>query len=97
VKFFLSYAAKPIYVFGGFGMLCLLGSTLPMGLALFYKFAVGSLHKDFVETPLPMISATLVLVGLLALLQGIIAEVLMRTYFESQGRRPYTVRRVTGG
>jgi hypothetical protein len=34
------------------------------------------------------------LVGLLAMLQGIIAEVLMRTYFESQGRRPYSVRRV---
>ena len=94
VKFFLSYAAKPIYVFGGFGLLCLLGSLVPLGMAVFYKLATGELHKDFVQTPLPMISATLVLVGLLAILQGIIAEVLMRTYFESQNRRPYTVRRV---
>lgn len=94
VKFFLSYAAKPIYVFGGFGLLCLLGSAVPFGMAVFYKLATGELHKDFVQTPLPMIAATLVLVGLLAILQGIIAEVLMRTYFESQSRRPYTVRRV---
>ena len=94
VKFFLSYAAKPIYVFGGFGLLCLFGSLVPLSMAVFYKLATGELHKDFVQTPLPMIAATLVLVGLLATLQGIIAEVLMRTYFESQNRRPYTVRRV---
>ena len=94
VKFFLSFAAKPIYVFGGFGIVCLLLSTLPAGMALFYKLSTGALHKDFVETPLPIASATLVLVGLLAILQGIIAEVLMRTYFESQDRRPYLVKSV---
>ena len=94
VKFFLSYAAKPIYIFGGFGLLCLLASVFPLGMAVFYKLATGDLHKDFVQTPLPMIAATLILVGMLAMLQGIIAEVLMRTYFESQSRRPYAVRRV---
>ena len=65
-------------------------------MALFYKFASGELHKDFVETPLPIVAATLVLVGLLAIQQGIIAEVLMRTYFESQNRRPYIVKDVIG-
>lgn len=94
VKFFLSYAAKPIYVFGGFGILCLLGSLFPIGMAVVYKLASGDLHKDFVETPLPIVAATLVLVGLLAILQGIIAEVLMRTYFESQDRRPYLVKSI---
>ena len=96
VKFFLSFAAKPIYVFGGFGILCLLASLVPAGLAVFYKLATGDLHKDFVETPLPIVAATLALVGLLATLQGIIAEVLMRTYFESQGRRPYRVKALVG-
>ena len=61
VKFFLSFAAKPIYVFGGFGILCLLASLVPAGMALFYKLATGDLHKDFVETPLPIVAATLVL------------------------------------
>jgi dolichol-phosphate mannosyltransferase len=96
VKFFLSFAAKPIYVFGGFGMLCVLASLIPTGMAIFYKLASGPLHKDFVSTPLPIAAATLVLVGFLAILQGIIAEVLMRTYFESQGRRPYLVRKAVG-
>ena len=96
VKFFLSYAAKPIYVFGGFGLACLLGGLIPAAMAIFYKLASGSLHKDFVETPLPIVAATLVLVGFLAILQGIIAEVLMRTYFESQDRRPYLVKYTSG-
>ena len=94
VKFFLSYAAKPIYVFGGFGVLCMLASIVPFAAAVFFKLATGSLHKDFVETPLLILAATLLLVGLLAMLQGIIAEVLMRTYYESQNRRPYRVKRV---
>jgi glycosyltransferase involved in cell wall biosynthesis len=94
VKFFLSFAAKPIYVFGGFGFFCLLASLVPAGMAIFYKLASGNIQKDFVETPLPILAATLLLVGLLAILQGIIAEVLMRTYFESQNRRPYGVKRV---
>ena len=95
VKFFLSYAAKPIYIFGGFGLLCLIASVFPVGLAVFYKLSTGPLHKDFVETPLLLIAATLGLVGLLAILQGLLAEVLMRTYFESQSRRPYVVRRTS--
>ena len=41
-----------------------------------------------------ILAATLLLVGLLAMLQGILAEVLMRTYYESQNRRPYRVKRV---
>lgn len=96
VKFLASYSAKPIYVFGGFGLGCLLGSLLPIGLAVFFKIAPESsgLQKDFVETPLPVIAAVLILTGMLAVLQGLLAEMLMRTYFESQGKRTYLVRRV---
>ena len=96
VKFFLSYAAKPIYIFGGFGIACVLASLIPAGMAIFYKLSSGSLHKDFVSTPLPIVAATLMLVGFLAMLQGLLAEVLMRTYFESQDRRPYVVRYTVG-
>jgi glycosyltransferase involved in cell wall biosynthesis len=92
VKFFLSYSVKPIYIFGGFGLVCLLLSLIPIGGALFFKLATSpALHKDLVETPLPTMGATLILVGFLALLQGLLAEVLMRTYFESQNERPYVI------
>ncbi len=96
VKFLASYTAKPMYVFGGFGLICLLLSLFPIGLAVFYKLMPKewgqTWHKDFVETPLPVIAVAMVLVGFLALLQGILAEMLMRTYFESQGKRPYLLR-----
>ena len=96
LKFFASYAAKPIHVFGGFGLLCLLASLAPTLLAFFFKFTwVAEWQKDFVETPLPVVSAVLALVGFLSIQQGLVAEVLMRTYFESQDKRTYSVRRIT--
>lgn len=96
LKFFASYAAKPIHVFGGFGLLCLLASLVPTLLAFFFKFTwVAEWQKDFVETPLPVVSAVLALVGFLSIQQGLVAEVLMRTYFESQDKRTYSVRRIT--
>jgi len=99
VKFLAAYGAKPIYLFGGFGFVCLVASLVPMALSVFYKvMPEGSgWHKDLVETPLPAIAAVLVLVGFLALLQGLVAEMLMRTYFESQNKNTYVVRRIHRG
>lgn len=95
VKFLASYSAKPIYVFGGFGLLCLALSSVPIGLALFFKLSTTpEFHKDLIQTPLPIIAAVLILVGFLALLQGLLAEMLMRTYFESQGKRTYLIKRI---
>jgi dolichol-phosphate mannosyltransferase len=98
VKFLAGYSAKPGYVFGGFGIACLAFSLIPTGLAVFYRLMPRewgpTYHKDFVETPLPVISAVLVLVGVLSIFQGLLAELLARTYFESQGKRTYLVRRI---
>lgn len=97
VKFLMSYSAKPIYIFGGFGLLCLLGSVLTVAMSVAFKIApeASGWQKDFVETPLPVVSAVLVLVGFLALLQGLSAEILMRTYFESQGKSTYLIKHVS--
>lgn len=96
VKFLLSYSVNPIYFFGGFGLTCLGLSAFPIFGALFFKIASSpALHKDFVQTPLPTIAAAMVLVGFLAILQGLLAEVLMRTYFESKQQRAYVVDRVS--
>jgi dolichol-phosphate mannosyltransferase len=43
-------------------------------------------------TPLPLLSAMTFLVGILSILMGLLAEMLSRTYFESQGRSAYVVR-----
>ncbi len=88
VKFLANYSTKPIYVFGGFGLLAWLGAILSFSLALYYKLRG---LKDFVQTPLPLVTVMFTLVGALSLLMGLLAELVIRTYYESQGKRPYLV------
>jgi glycosyltransferase involved in cell wall biosynthesis len=88
VKFLASYATKPIYVFGGFGVLSWLCAVGAAVWAVYYKM-MGL--KDFVQTPLPLLAVMFTLVGALSLLMGLLAELVIRTYYESQGKRPYLV------
>ena len=46
---------------------------------------------SFISTPLPLLAAIFGGIGVTALLLGLLAEIVMRTYFESQGRRAYLV------
>jgi glycosyltransferase involved in cell wall biosynthesis len=89
VKFFSRYMAKPIYVFGGFGALAIIASVLAFLAMVYLKFARG---VSMILTPLPVLSGMLFLVGIMSILMGILAEIMVRTYFESQGRLSYTVR-----
>ena len=89
VKFLADYSQKPIYLFGGFGLVNILLSILCFGLMVYYKFWGG---KTFVQTPLPVLAAILVLVGFVSILMGLLAELIMRTYYESQDKHIYTVR-----
>jgi dolichol-phosphate mannosyltransferase len=91
VQFLFNYLTKPIYVFGGFGLLAFLGALGAFGLAVYFKLAG---LKDFVSTPLPLLAGILGVAGLLCLLMGLLAEVCVRTYFESQGIRPYGIAKV---
>jgi glycosyltransferase involved in cell wall biosynthesis len=88
VKFLASYAVKPIYVFGGFAFLSWLGAIAAFLWALYYKL---SGQKSFVQTPLPLVSVMFTLVGALSLLMGLLAELVIRTYYESQDKRPYLI------
>jgi glycosyltransferase involved in cell wall biosynthesis len=89
IKFLDKYMTKPIHFFGGAGFLSFLVAFLTGSLMLYYKF---SGQKDFVQTPLPVITAMFFIVGLLMILMGVLAEMIMRTYFESQGKTTFTVR-----
>jgi glycosyltransferase involved in cell wall biosynthesis len=89
IKFMASYQTKPIYVFGTFGLLAFLISLLAGLYAVFLKI----IHKaDFVQTPLPILAIVLFAVGVQFLLMGLLAEMLVRTYHESQAKRIYAVR-----
>jgi glycosyltransferase involved in cell wall biosynthesis len=88
VKFLVSYTTKPIYLFGGFGLLSLVASFAAFVAAIAFKIFAA---KDLVQTPLPLLGVLFALVGVLSLLMGLLAELLVRTYYESQGKRPYAV------
>jgi glycosyltransferase involved in cell wall biosynthesis len=89
VKFLDRHFVKPIYVFGGFGLFSILISSLSFLYMLYLKFVEG---YSMILTPLPLLTAMTLLVGILSILMGLVAEMLVRTYFESQGRSAYLVR-----
>lgn len=89
VKFMADFATKPIYIFGGFGVLSILLSGMA-GLAAFYlKFAHGT---SFILTPLPLLAALTFITGVMSILMGLLAEIIMRTYHESQNKPTYLVK-----
>ena len=95
----VSYATKPIYVFGGFGALAFFCSVLAGATALGFKLAPpeSGWHKDFVSTPLPIFAVGFFAIGVQTILIGLLAEMLMRTYYEAQGKPVYLVRSVKRG
>ena len=93
IKFMASYQTKPIYVFGSFGMLAFFVSVGAGVYAVFLKL----FHKaDFVQTPLPILAIVMFAVGIQFLLMGLLAEMLVRTYHESQEKSIYAVREKIG-
>ena len=89
MKFLERYMQRPIHFFGGAGFLAIFLSFITFGLAVYFK-VTG--QKDFVQTPLPTLTAMFSIIGVLMILMGVIAEVLMRTYYESQNKYPFTVK-----
>jgi glycosyltransferase involved in cell wall biosynthesis len=100
VKFFLSFMTKPIYLFGGLGIFFSACSGVALTAAIVFKLIPVDnpwgpyWHKDFVATPLPVLAGFLVSLGVVMILQGVLAEMIMRTYYESQGKAPYNILRV---
>lgn len=89
VKFLLSYSQKPIYVFGGMGFFMILGAFLSGAFAIYLKFFKA---VSFILTPLPLLSVLLFMLGSLSILMGFLAEILTRTYYESQRKPTYQIK-----
>lgn len=93
IKFMASYQTKPIYVFGTFGMLAFLLSFVATVLAFYLKFVND---VSFILTPLPLIAIVMLAISVQFFLMGLLAELLVRTYHESQDKAIYTVREKIG-
>jgi glycosyltransferase involved in cell wall biosynthesis len=88
VRFLTKYHSKPIYVFGTVGV-GFIGIAILAALYAFYLKCFESI--SLIQTPLPLIAAFGFMTGFMCILLGLIAELLVRTYFESQGRLPYII------
>ncbi|TMQ18476.1 MAG: glycosyltransferase family 2 protein [Deltaproteobacteria bacterium] len=89
VQFLWRYGTKPMHVFGKFGLANVFLSFVSFAVMVWFKFWGG---KDFVSTPLPALAIMFFLIGCLSILMGLLAEVVMRTYYESSSSRTYLVR-----
>jgi glycosyltransferase involved in cell wall biosynthesis len=96
IKFMASYQTKPLYVFGGAGMLTLAFSAVFAVLAFLMKYANLPHHADFVQTPLPVLAMVMLVLGIQFFLMGLLAEMQVRTYHESQSKAIYAVREKIG-
>ncbi|HEY7912026.1 MAG TPA: glycosyltransferase family 2 protein [Blastocatellia bacterium] len=89
IKFMSSYLTKPLYVFGTAGLICLAISFLALALALYYRF-VQLVHLN--RMPLATLAMIMFAMGIQFIFMGLLAEMIVRTYHESQNKPTYLVR-----
>jgi len=91
VKFLGSYSTKPIYIFGGLGVLSGIASILT-GIVVIYQKIANNLSMN--RNPLLVLAAMLVTATIQFILMGLLAELLVRTYHESQNRPTYVIKEI---
>lgn len=87
--FFQKYLRRPMHLFGGLGIITFgLGFAIDLYLVI-YKFATGA---DIWGRPLLLLGSIMILAGIQFITVGIIAEIMMRTYYESQNKKVYRLK-----
>src|SRR5215216_6355345 len=93
VKFLLDYSHKPMRLFGGTGMLLILSSGILLSYMSIRKLIEGI---SILGSPLFQLGVMFFILGFQSILMGLIAELLARTYHESQKKPTYTIRKIIG-
>lgn len=89
IKFLGSYSTKPMYLFGGMGLLAFVVGVLLSAISLYQKFFFSvKVHRN----PLLILSIFFAIVGVHFILFGLIAELVIRTYHESQNKTTYVLK-----
>ena len=89
VKFFLGFSTRPLHMFGGLGMLSSGAGVFALLTLVYQKFV---LSQAIGSRPLLLLGAMLLLIGLQFICFGLLAEILVRTYHESQDKKTYRIR-----
>lgn len=93
IVFLSHYSRKPIYVFGGFGLIMFALAFVAGCYGIYLKFVD---HLSLNRTPIPAVVAGMTVVGFLAIFIGLLAEMNTRIYYESQRKPTYSVKEVIG-
>ena len=93
VKFLLNYSTRPIHVFGTIGFI---SGTVGMLMAIVLTFQRQVYGIPLSDRPLLLLAVLLIFVGVQFVTIGLVAEMLARTYHESQNKPTYYVRRIIG-
>ncbi len=95
VKFLMSYSTRPIQIFGAWGLISLLlGLSSGAATVMMRLFGIRTMTRN----PLLTLTAVLLIVGVQFIILGLLGEINIRTYYESQGKTIYSVRcRIRGG
>ncbi len=88
--FMQKYKTKPMHLFGGLGLASFATGMVINSYLLFLKL----LGEDIGHRPLLTLGIVLVIAGIQLITTGFLAELIMRTYFESQNKTPYTIREI---
>ena len=91
--FFQKYFQRPIHLFGGLGLI----SFLTGSLISFYLLILKIMGEDIWGRPIMIVGFILILGGIQLITTGIIAEIIVRTYFESQNKKTYSVKSIYQG
>jgi glycosyltransferase involved in cell wall biosynthesis len=92
VKFLSSYSNKPIYLFGGAGLVLIALSFINLAVLVIRRLTPP--YEHMIRSPLLLMSVMLFTLGFQSILMGLIAELMVRTYYESQSKATYSIRRV---
>jgi len=91
VKFLGSFSTKPIYIFGGLGLASAIGAIASGWIVVYQKIAHNFAMN---RNPLLVLSALLITTTIQFILMGLLAELLVRTYHESQNRPTYVIKEI---
>jgi glycosyltransferase involved in cell wall biosynthesis len=91
LQYMLKYATRPIYFFGKLALFIIFLGLCSFGGLFIHKFVF---HTSFVRSPFLLLTSMIFLVAFQTLITGLIAEILMRVYHESQEKPVYHVKQI---
>jgi glycosyltransferase involved in cell wall biosynthesis len=91
VKFWMQYSARPIHLFGGLG---LLSTLLGLIIGLYLSFMKIFFGEALSNRPLLLLSILLIIIGIQFIVFGLIADIMIKTYYVKSNKKPYAVERI---